>query len=286
MGYADVFFHREYQFSPGHLAAVSRSATPMTLLRVDGPANWEVLETLRQRFGANRTGTVRRDAAYWSARYFQTWQGIRNVYLVQSPPGQSRLSTPMGYLITTLSTEEGSGKDRLRVNDAAWLNREALLAILQFLRSHRDQVKTIQWFTPPEVDLFPCFENPGIDCNLRVKMMLKLVDLAGAIEQRSYNPDLTDALILNITGDETSPWNTGRWRVDWDRGSARVRKIRGGASKIATGTCDIQTLAVLYSGLRSASTLQEEGRLSVSNTTIATLDRAFPAANPHMEEWF
>ncbi|MEW5875411.1 MAG: GNAT family N-acetyltransferase [Candidatus Zixiibacteriota bacterium] len=285
MGYADAFMHREYHFTPAHLAPVT-GAKGMSVLPVDGAANWEVLEALRQRCGAARTGTVRRDAAYWDVRYFKSWQGIRNVYLIQATGSRKRLSTPMGFLVTTLSTEEGFGKVRLRVSDAGWLNNDALAAILRFLRSHRDQVKTVQWFTPADVDLFPWFSDPGIECNLRVKMMLKLVDLAGALEKRTFPAGLNDSLHLQIDGDSTSPWNTGDWRVDWEAGQARVKKVKANSRKIASASCDIQTLAVLYSGLRTASTLREEGRLSVSDKAMTTLEQAFPSACPHMEEWF
>lgn len=283
MGYADVFFHRLYEFRPDQ---VEGRPSRMQLVAADGQANWKTLEFIRQEFGQSRFGTVRRDSAYWKARYFQSWRGIGNVYLIEDAAPRKKKAVPAGYLITTISTEEGFGKVQLTVNDAAWLNTDALTAILAFLRAHRDQVQKVRWFTPADLDLFPWLTDPAIECYFKAKMMLKLVDFPAAVELRGYDPDLCGSVLFTISGDSTSPWNTGAWKVEFAGGHARVRKHRGSLGKLSQAACDIQTLAVLYSGWRTPSMLKEEGRLSGSAGSIELLTRAFPSAVPHMEEWF
>jgi len=283
MGYADSFFVHEHLFEPHQIAR--RPVGSYTMREVNGQALWETLEHLRLRCGGNYTGTVRRDAGYWESRYFTSWKGLRNVYVVERPPeGRRRPGSVVGFLITNLS--QSNERADVRVAQAIWEDPGALNAILQFIRNLRDQVKEVRWFLPVDVDLFPHFEDSKIKVLLWPKMMLKLVDLKGAIEQRSYHPDFSGEVVLEVLADATSPWNGGKWRVSWDAGTATVHKVQHPTSRTPVIKTDIQTLAVIYSGHRSASTLVRLGALKAPSDVVAVLDQAFPAGVTCMEEWF
>jgi predicted acetyltransferase len=283
MGYADSFFVHEHLFEPHQIA--HRPVGSYTIREVNGQAHWETLEHLRLRCGGNYTGTVRRDAGYWESRYFTSWKGLRNVYVVERPPeGRRRPGSVVGFLITNLS--QSIERADARVAQAVWADPGALNAIMQFLRNLRDQVKEVRWFLPVDVDIFPHFEDPKIKVLLWPKMMLKLVDLKGAIEGRHYNPDCSGEVILDVLADATSPWNGGKWRVNWNQGAATVHKVRRLTTKTPAIKTDIQTLAVIYSGHRSVSALARQGSLKASSSTQALLDGAFPPGAPCMEEWF
>lgn len=285
MGYADSFYIHEYLFEPHQLARSPVGS--YTLRQVDGTKHWVTLERLRLECSSHYNGTVHRDARYWQWRCFDTWRGQRHVYVVESEPrGGKRktTTTPTGFLIANLlPTLERAD---LRVVQAIWKDPGTLGAILQFLRGLRDQVKEIRWFLPVDIDLYPYFEDPKIKVLYWPKMMLKLVDLKAAIELRRYPADFNGELTLDVTADDTSTWNAGKWRIIWDSGNASIRKsIRSvpGATVVKT---DIQTLAVIYSGHRCTSQLAKAGLLKASPAAIAILDRAFPPGIPHMEEWF
>jgi len=127
MGYADTFFLHEHLFEPHQVAR--RPVGSYTIREIDGSAHWEMLEELRLRCSAHYTGTVRRDARYWQARYFTAWQGMKNVYVVERQAGGKRAADKaVGFFITTLlRTPERAD---LRVNQAIWEEPGALNAIL------------------------------------------------------------------------------------------------------------------------------------------------------------
>jgi predicted acetyltransferase len=278
MGYAPAFYHYECEFAPGQLAL--QRDPKATLRAVDGIKCWRTIEDLHQRCSAHRCGTVRRDVTYAKRRWLRPAQGLRRVYLVE------RSGNTAGFVIATLMPSNQTETPNLVINQAAWADADALRAILSFIRGHRDQVLKTRWFLPVDVDLYPYFEDPNIQMLLKPKMMLKLVDLKGAIERRRYPADLAAELILDVTADETSPWNEGRWRVTWDKGCASVRKVQKVASGTARVRCDLQTLAVMYSGHRSASMLEPNGLLTLPAKSSAVLDQAFPLGAPFMQEWF
>ena len=116
--------------------------------------------------------------------------------------------------------------------------------------------------------------------------MLKLVDIKGALERRSYPPELEGGLILDITADDTSSWNGGRWLIEWTGGKARAHRTRRTASHLPSLPVTIQQLALVYCGTRTARQLATDGFLQASPAAIAFLDAAFPPGTPYIEEWF
>lgn len=278
MGYADTFFQRRYEFTPGQLAAPGR--THAALRAVDGIKMWRTIEELHQRCNGQRFGTVKRDATYMRWRWLRAIKGLRRVYLVE------RGGEPAGFVIATLMPTNQAETPSLHINHAVWTDPDALRAILGFIRAHRDQVLKVEWMLPADVDLFPFFGDDHVKVELHQKMMLKLVDLKAAIERRSYASDLSGELVLNVAADPTSAWNDGKWRVTWDKGRAEVERLRRTAARIPQVRCDINTLAVIFSGHRDASGLRRDGLLNVPEKAQLVLDRAFPVGEPFMQEWF
>ncbi|MBI3872595.1 MAG: GNAT family N-acetyltransferase [candidate division Zixibacteria bacterium] len=278
MGYGDAFFHHDCLFAPEQIAR--RDTRKYVLRPIDAEREWPLLERLHQEYGARYLGTVRRDALYWRVRYLRTANGIRQTYLVE------RGREPKGFIITNLGRDEATLKLRLLVVQAVWSEAGAFDAILQFLRGHRDQVPKINWRMPPDVPLQARLVDPQIEAVLKPKMMLKLVDFKGALEQRTYPNDLNGDVVFTLRADPTSPWNDGDWRVRWQHGKARVSRAADVRRFPNRARADVQTLAVLYSGRRSASDLAAAEDISLGGDAPVLLSAAFPAATPYMDDWF
>ncbi|MEW5702753.1 MAG: GNAT family N-acetyltransferase [Candidatus Zixiibacteriota bacterium] len=278
MGYADVFFMNDCIIPPEQIAR--RDVGTLRVRLVDGEREWRTLEDLHQAYGSRYFGTVRRNALYWRIRYLTIHREIKRVYLIE------RGRTPAGFVITNLGRDETTGKMRLTVAQAVWNGSDVLDAILQLLRSHRDQVHTVVWRLPTDVRLFDRMTDPRITVALKPKKMLKLVDFKGALEQRMYRRDLDALLSVELTSDVTSPWNGGRWRVEWRDGYARVRKARPTDRLPDTLRADIRTMAILYSGLQTAGELIADGAITVKGDAQTYLDSAFPRAIPYIDDWF
>ena len=278
MGYADTFFQYVCEFNAGQLAGGLRAKA--ALREVNGGKHWRALEDVYQRSCAHYCGTVLRDGTYWKERWLRASQGLRKTYLVE------RQGQLVGFVIATLQLTNQTQTPDLNINQAVWADADVFRAILSFIRSHRDQVRKVIWMLPVDVDLYPYFENPNFQMLYEPKMMLKLVDLKGAIESRSYPPDLTAELLLEVTTDGTSPWNVGRWRVTWEDGQASVRKWLRPVRGLPKVKCNIQSLAVMYAGHRSATVLQNQGLIKVPASALVILDSAFPVCTPFVQEWF
>lgn len=278
MGYADTFFQHRIEFAPGQLARPGR--TRATVRAVDGVKVWRTIEDLHQRCNAHRLGTVKRDATYLRWRWLRTAKGLRRVYLIENG------NEPVGFIIATLIPTSQTETPDLHINHAVWADSDALRAILAYIRSHVDQVLKVHWMLPVDVDLFPFFSDDRVKVELHQKMMLKLVDLKAAIERRSYPAGLSGGVVLDVAGDPTSAWNGGKWRVTWDNGRAEVKRNQRSATRLSLVRCDINTLAVIYSGYRNATSLHHDGLLNAPEKARAVLDTAFPAGQPFMQEWF
>jgi len=278
LGYADVFYHHRWDFRPEDLARPGRHRARARM--VDGLTAWQDMETLHQTVGANRLGTVRRDALFWRVRLLPEDKVVRNTYVIE------RGKELVGFIVARQSNDPGDKERTLFVEQAVWLDNDALQAILALIWSHRDQMKKVTWHLPTDVDLFPFFsEAITPEVHLKHKMMLKLVDLKAAIEQRSYPKDLEGEASLKVDADSTSLWNEGLWRIEIAGGQAEVRKIRAAGGRRGV-PCRIQTLSAIYSGFRSASELVRLGQASFPAETCRVLDRAFPRGVPYMQEWF
>lgn len=270
MGYADAFFQHEWSFAPAQLAR--RPSRDVRLRRVDPLRVLPTLTRLHDAEAARRFGGCRRDSLYWRTRFFGYIPpgNTPSVYLAE------RRGRPTGFLLTLLS-QAPTGKAELRVTAAVWQDEVTLDALLAHLLAHRDQVTTVRIRLAPDVDLFPRFDDPKIEVALRPRAMLKLVDLAAALERRAYDTSVRGEVVLEVEGDPTSPWNAGRWRVAIARGRARVTSAKG-AADLRT---DIQTLAIAYAGRRSLSTL-----IDGDPHSLALIDLALPQGTPYLEEAF
>ncbi len=283
MGYGDVFYYQGYSVKPGSIAR--RDLKGFKLVSVDGVAEWKTIDRLHREYGENYIGSVKRSRSYWIKRYLTSGMGARYHYLIVNG------GEPRGFIITHVDkplpaySPDASRPSQLSIVQAVWNDQGSFDAIMQFIRSHADQYDKVHWRLPTDVSIHDRLVDPRIDVAIRPKMMLKLVDLKGAIEGRRWPSDLNGEINLQVKGDDTSPWNDGLWRVRWSGGEAHVVKARTSPRSGVIRT-DIQTLTVLYSGHRSAARLRDLGTLAGPPAPIELLERAFPQQVCYIDEWF
>lgn len=281
MGYGDVFYYHDCQLQPGAIAELEPRG--YRIAPVDGNKEWKTFDRLHRQYSARYFGTVNRGERYWKIRYMNSPFGPRFHYLIMCGREVA------GYIITHLDkpsiavSSDLRRETRLTIMQAVWTDQGSFDAILQFVRAHRDQHGKIEWYLPTDVPLHDRLVDQRITVALKPKMMLKLVDLKAAIERRPFTADLDADIILQVKGDDTSPWNDGLWRIRWRGGEAKVTRTAAGAGR---ARIDIASLAVLYSGHRDAAALERLGHLSGPRAAIETLARAFPARVCYIDDWF
>lgn len=120
--------------------------------------------------------------------------------------------------------------------------------------------------------------------------MLRIVDVAGALEARGYTPGAVGTIEFEVT-DEHGRWNRGRWSLAVTDGRASVVRLDDGPAGSSTSagplTVDIQTLSCLYTGFFNPTDLARAGRLpGISAADLATLHRLFDAPAPRVVDFF
>jgi hypothetical protein len=99
----------------------------------------------------------------------------------RQPRGSSsRMSTSLYRRILRMSPDHRNSASFSGLNDQGSFD-----AIMQFIRSHHDQYDKVHWRLPP-TSPFMTDSLIRIEVGIRPKMMLKLVDLKGAIERRRW----------------------------------------------------------------------------------------------------
>lgn len=283
MGYGDVFYMQRCKVPPGSIAKLETKG--YRLVPIDGEKEWKTFDKLNMKYGARYVGAVKRTSEYWRLRYFQSRIGTRYHYLIMKG------KEPVGFIITHMDkppaaySSELSRSPELSIVQAVWTDQGSFDMIMQFIRSHRDQFEKIGWVLPPDVSIHDRLADQRIEVALKPKMMLKIVDIKGAMEQRPFSTHLSGEVVIQVQADDTSPWLDGHWRIRWNAGNAKVSKLQN-ASRTSVVKTDIQTLAVLYSGHKSASRLAELGLVTGSKAAIDLLNCAFPPQTCYMEEWF
>jgi len=278
MGYATAFDILACEFNPNQIKDFPTGQ--YRIEEIDGPQHWRELEEVHRRFGEQRNGTVKRDLAYWKRRYFRHGKYIMRLYLVY------RAKSPCGFVLTGVEEPREFERARMLITQLAWTEPGAARAIFTFFKSHSDQFEKIKIFVPTDIDILQYFEDPRILAKLIPKMMFKLVDVASALEMRSY-PDVTGGEVgVKVQGDPTAPWNTGHYRLSFDSEKVYVKKSKSGSGVKGDVSISIQALSQLYLGYYTVEELSHMKAIAGSKPALAVLDRAFPKSPVYIEDWF
>jgi len=278
LGWATTFELSVLNFEPHKIKAFADEG--YRVRRVTDLDEWETFEIVSARYGERYNGWVCRDRFYWLRRHF-AWDAPhrRNAYLVEKD-GEAR-----GFIICRLEKKTIDDLDKLDmyVFQAVWLDAGAERAVYSFIRSHRDQVRKARIYLPPDARWVHLFDDSFIENKLHTKMMTKLVDLGPALERLPYDTSCSGTVLLDIPGEETAPWNGGRWKVSFAAGKAKVEAGGPGGDAVKLS---IQNAAELYMGYRSVAELVAAQQIEGPEAALDLLDRAFPRQATYIDDWF
>lgn len=277
LGWAPTFDVSVITFEPHQIRAFGDEG--YTVRQISNPDEWETFEALNSQFGERYNGPVCRDRLYWMRRYF-AWDTPerRQAYLVEKG-GEAR-----GFFVTRLTPlHDDPEKRELRILQSVWLDPAVQRAIFAFFRSHRDQVKRVTMFLPPDVRWVHLFSDPMIEYKIKAKMMTKLVDAPAALQRLTYDAALVGRVTLDVSAESTAPWNGGTFAVSFREGKATVANGEAGAAAVKLS---VQNVAELYMGYRSVSDLREAREISGPDADLELLSRAFPRTPTYIDDWF
>lgn len=149
---------------------------------------------------------------------------------------------PGAYVI--FKAEPDRDTNEMHVKEAAWRSWDALTGLLGFMSGFASNLKTIFWELPPNLDpnlIWP--ECKDIKVELSHHMMNRVVNAAKALRLMKM-PAGKGSVKVSVK-DDFLPVNSGIYKIDWENGEGRTRRIKGAAADLE---CSAHALAQLVTG--------------------------------------
>ena len=177
-----------------------------------------------------------------------------------------------GYLLYKQSELEGqSPARRLTVYEIVARTPEARAGLLSFAAAYDPLEFEVKYETSRGEPLHPHLNNSYVDAKINPDMMLRIVDVEGALGL--LHREISEPLALEVS-DNVVPDNTGVYTVG---GGEVVRGAEAGERV----TLDVRRLAQLYAGYLPASELARRGYIGAdSERALELLEEMFPAGDP------
>ena len=264
----------------------------------DYPAVKPVLAAMADRYDLTMDWTEE----WWRERALQGWKTDPFVY------GWERDGELRAVCAYSFHDEPDGDDPTLRVTDVAVADDEAWFQLLRFCRNHDSQVDEIRIRAPPDAPLLDLVDDPrAVDCEVRTGPMVRVVDVAAALESLSPDPDIETAFSLSVA-DPLAEWNDRTFRVEIADGAVSVEPVGDGGEAVgdrgertdesgseardADAAVDVGALSQLYVGYRSVDEVIRGGGLAVDDGRGAegaladALRALFPPRTTHLREGF
>ena len=223
---------------------------------------------------------------WWRERALQGWKTDPFVY------GWERAGELRGICAYSFDDDPDDADGTvMRVTDAAVADDEAWFQLLRFFRNHDSQVAEVRIRAPPDAPLLDLVEDPrAVDCEVRTGPMVRLVDVAAALEALDPDPAVEAAFSLSVS-DPLVDRNDRPYRVAVADGAVSVEpwgdgESDGTRSDAADAAVDVGTLSQLYVGYTSVDEAVRAGGLGVDSATADDLRALFPPRTTHFREGF
>jgi predicted acetyltransferase len=261
-------------------------------------ADLGVLRSLYEDWAAHQNGPFLRNEGWW--RLQKLGEGAEDpsrrpdAYYWRNAEG-----VPRAYVIYQLEQMQGGRSEwdrRMVVWDWVALDFQALRALLLFLRNHDSQAEEVRITVPESMRFRALFDDPDFKVETYAELMLRLVDVAAALEARSYPAEAKEEVTLAVT-DPYLEWNTGIYRLTVKEGRGAVgfepfRPATAGAPVDAQGlrpglSLDQRALAQFYSGYLTPNEAAELGLLTVHDpAALMSAGRIFAGPRPSFTDHF
>ncbi|GAA6618091.1 enhanced intracellular survival protein Eis [Scytonema sp. NUACC26] len=185
---------------------------------------------------------------------------------------------PQGYII--FSQHQDRDGSFIKIRDWVTLTPTAAQTIWSFLANHRSQIDFVRWKGSAIDSLTLLLPEQTAKQKSAFRWMLRIVDVAKALEKRGYFSATQAELHLDIK-DDLLPENNGKFVLSVANGHGEVRTGGKGEMKL-----DIKGLAPLYTGLYSPYQLQQAGYLEATDTAMLAATQIFASTSPSMCDFF
>ncbi|MFD3688124.1 GNAT family N-acetyltransferase [Nocardiopsis sp. NPDC058631] len=249
---------------------------PALVVRLSDPGRVrDDLARVHREVAAVQVGQFQRDVHWWDKVLrddsdARGGRSPRRAALVSGPDG------PLGYaLYRTLNKRGDDGaRGEVHVEEIVATAPAAWTALYEHL-FNRDLTSRITFaFLAGDNPLHHLLvDRDRATPTLFTSLWVRLVDVAGALAERSYAAPVEAVVEV---ADRHAPWNAGRWRIEADRGGARVEPT----AQAPDVSLDVSHLGAAYLGQTSLTGYLRAGLLTEHVPgTVAGLDAALHRAD-------
>ncbi len=273
-GWATFFERRVYRGEIARFASFKRAPGAFTPA---GPADIPELDRIYRRALHGRFGLIVRDEAWWREQVLQDWEGRQwHAYIWRDEQGQGR-----SYMVYRLE-RESEGR-RLFCREIAATDPLSRAQLFAFFALHQDQVFGVRFPAPADAPVNMLLPDP-LECTVEPHFMLRLLDVPAALEAHSFAREAAGRLTLAVSDDWIAE-NQAVYELEFDHGRCRVRRLP--ATQEADLSCDVATLAQIYSRYLPPRTAAAFGLLTVADrSALALAERAFAGLAPFCTDFF
>jgi predicted acetyltransferase len=243
---------------------------PLPLLAVS--LEEEVLRHLYQQKAKFNNGYLDRHQALWQQIIKPDEKEGVFGYLIGT------VEQPQGYII--FSQHQDRDGSFIKIRDWVILTPTAAQTIWSFLANHRSQIDLVRWKGSAIDSLTLLLPEQSAKQKSAFRWMLRVVDVAKALEKRGYLSATQAELHLDIK-DDLIPENNGKFVLSVANGRGEVSTGGKGDMKL-----DIKGLTPLYTGLYAPYQLQQAGYLEATETALLAATQIFAGASPSMCDFF
>jgi predicted acetyltransferase len=234
-----------------------------------GPEEYAIIKQLYAHKAARGAAFIDRPAFYWD-NILDPKDKRTYKFIVQ------RDGVPEGYVIFS----HASWGESLKVGDIVALTPAAGRRLLTLLADHRSMIETLRLPGGPNDTLLFLLAEQKQKVGGSLDLMLRIVDVIGALSARGYPAGVNAELHLDLR-DDLLPTNNGRFVLAIADRRANVRS--GGAGQVSL---HVRDLAALYSGYLTPQELQAAGSLTGPDVDLATAAQIFAGPRPWTPDMF
>ena len=234
-----------------------------------GPSEYAAIKQLYVQQAIRTSAFIDRPEFYWNSILEPKDKRVYS-FIVQHD------GVPEGYVIFS----HAAWGETLKVSDIVALMPAAGRRLLTLLADHRSMTETMRLPGGPNDTLLFLMPEQKQKVGASLDLMLRIVDLVGALTARGYPAGVSAELQLDVR-DEVLPWNNGRFIVTIADRRARVRSGGDGRMRL-----HVRDLATLYSGYLTPQELQSASNLAASQADLATAAQIFAGPRPWTPDMF
>jgi predicted acetyltransferase len=272
-GWATFMERRFYSGPPDRFASFRPTAGGF---RKAGPEQIVDFDTVYRGALRGRFGPTVRDTAWW-LRALKNWDGKPYHAYIWYDEGNN----PRSYMIYQIK-DTPTGR-RLESHDIMALDPTARSQLFAFFAGHQDQVAQVRFTAPADAPVNLLMPDP-LECVVESYFMLRLVNVAAALEGYAFPPDVRGRLRIGV-GDDWIVEHNAVFELELADGRAAVRTLP--ADSTADISCDVRVLSQIYSRYLRPRTAAAFGVLAAANREGLTLaERAFAGLAPYSTDFF